>query len=78
MMIYARILQQGNSLDLVFHEDSKYYPKLFQMSVCINYQKKNGKMATKFFDSIIVLRFGKTKVAKKNLMMQKKKKKLGC
>ena len=29
-------------------------------------------MATKFFDSIIMLRFGKTKVAKKNFIMQKK------
>ena len=72
MMIYARILQQGNSLDLVFHEDSKYYPKTFLDGCLYKLPKKNGKMATKFFDSIIMLRFGKTKVAKKNFMMQKK------
>ena len=72
MMIYARILQQGNSLDLAFHEDSKYYPKTFLDECSYKLPKKNGKMATKFFDSIIMLRFGKTKVAKKNFIMQKK------
>ena len=38
-----------------------------------NQQYKNGKkiMATKCFDSIIMLRFGKTKVAKKNFIVQK-------
>ena len=43
MMIYARILQQGNSLDLVFHEDSKYYPKTF-LDECL-YKLPKKKMA---------------------------------
>ena len=36
-------------------------------------------LTTKFFDSIIMLRFGKTKVAKKRILWGKKNQKtLGC